>query len=255
MTRNYMNKYLVFFLVISLTTLSSCNKKLIRWTGKAKSSLSVHNFDFQYLQARSKIKFDSPDQHLSSSAIIRMKKDSVIWVSVSPALGFEAARALITPDTLLFVNRINKEYYAYNYQSLSKQIHFKVDFEMIQSAIIGNLILPREPEDEVEKKENTFVLTQHFPPYVLRSAINAKSMRPESVMAEEMSKGNSMAIDYKEFQWVKDQAFPFATLISIVNKTDKGPQTTKIDIHHSKVEIEENAIKFPFSIPGKYEQQ
>ena len=31
---------------------------------------------------------------------VRMAKDSVIWMSISPALGVEAARILLTPDSV-----------------------------------------------------------------------------------------------------------------------------------------------------------
>ena len=31
---------------------------------------------------------------------VRMARDSVIWMSISPALGVEAARVLLTPDSV-----------------------------------------------------------------------------------------------------------------------------------------------------------
>ena len=75
---------------------SSCGKKLLP-TSSIEEEYALEKFDFEYLQAKSKISFSSPDKSLSSSANIRMKKDSIIWISVSPIFGIEAARGFISP--------------------------------------------------------------------------------------------------------------------------------------------------------------
>ena len=41
---------------------------------------------------------------------IKNRKDSIIWLSASGPFGIEIIRAQLTPDSIYFVNRINKTY-------------------------------------------------------------------------------------------------------------------------------------------------
>ncbi|HAR20844.1 MAG TPA: DUF4292 domain-containing protein, partial [Cytophagales bacterium] len=45
----------------------------------------------------------------SSPLTIRIRKDSVIWISVNPALGIEVVRALITKDSIFVIDKIHKD--------------------------------------------------------------------------------------------------------------------------------------------------
>ena len=42
---------------------------------------------------------------------LRIQSDSLIWLTFSPALGIEAARVLLTNDSVKFINRLNKTYF------------------------------------------------------------------------------------------------------------------------------------------------
>ncbi|RYG21494.1 MAG: DUF4292 domain-containing protein, partial [Chitinophagaceae bacterium] len=42
--------------------------------------------------------------------LIRIEKDKKIWVSVTAIAGIEVARAVITPDSLLLRDNLNKTY-------------------------------------------------------------------------------------------------------------------------------------------------
>jgi hypothetical protein len=73
---------------------------------------------------------------------IRMKKDSIIWLSVT-GVGLEVARGIITPDSIVFMDKIHKDYFVFNYEQLSKQYNFDLNFALLQSVIIGNLPFER----------------------------------------------------------------------------------------------------------------
>jgi hypothetical protein len=73
-------------------------------------------------------------------ATVRMRKDSVIWLSISPALGIEVFKAKITPDSLMFVSKIpdNRYYYMGRFESLSEIVKTDLDFDMLQELLVGN---------------------------------------------------------------------------------------------------------------------
>lgn len=229
---------------------SSCGKKLLP-TSSVDEEYALERFDFDYLQAKSKIRFSSPDRNLSSSASIRMKKDSIIWVSVSPIFGIEAARGFISQDTIVFMDRVNKDVYRYNYQSLSNALNFDIDFEMIQSIILGNQVFDFKGDDNFSKRAGELKIGQKRGRFELETLASSKNRKVENVKVREIPDGSKMEIIFSEFNIVADQAFPFITNVEIIAKGTE--ESTQVEINHSKVEVSDSPISFPFSVPGKYE--
>ncbi|MGJ3233671.1 DUF4292 domain-containing protein [Marivirga sp.] len=229
---------------------SSCGKKLLP-TSSVEEEYALERFDFDYLQAKSKIRFSSPDRNLSSSASIRMKKDSIIWISVSPVFGIEAARGFISQDTIVFMDRVNKDVYRYNYQSLSNALNFDIDFEMIQSIILGNQVFDFKGDDNFSKRGGELKIDQKRGRFELETRASSKNRKVENVKVREIPDGSKMEIIFSEFNIVADQAFPFNTNVEIIAKGTE--ESTQVEINHSKVEVSNSPISFPFSVPGKYE--
>ncbi|SMG33960.1 protein of unknown function [Marivirga sericea] len=231
---------------------SSCGKKLLP-TSSIEEEYALEKFDFEYLQAKSKIRFSSSDRNLSSSASIRMKKDSVIWISVSPVFGIEAARGYISQDTIVFMDRVNKDVYRYNYESLSNALNFEIDFQMVQSIILGNQVFDFQREDNFSKRSGELKIDQKRGRFELETFASSKNRKVKNVKVREIPDGNRMEIIFSEFNIVASQAFPFRTNVEILSKGTKGEESTQIEINHSKVEVGDSPMSFPFSVPGKYE--
>src|SRR6056297_340448 len=47
-----------------------------------------------------------PDQSNSFRATLRIRRDSAIWASISPALGIEVFRLLCTQDSVLYIDKM-----------------------------------------------------------------------------------------------------------------------------------------------------
>lgn len=71
---------------------------------------------------------------------LRMRKDSIIWASISPALGIEVIRFVATKDTLKFIDRIHNTYFVGGYDTLSKMLNTEIDLEILQSLLVGNSV-------------------------------------------------------------------------------------------------------------------
>ncbi|HAA13443.1 MAG TPA: DUF4292 domain-containing protein, partial [Cytophagales bacterium] len=132
------NKMLFAGLLLAVT-FSACKRPPS--TSDSFKPLAVATVDVDQLSMRSKVKFSDPSMSITANTQLRMKKDSVIWISIT-AMGFEAARAYITPDTMLLVNKLNREVITYNFERLSRQMNFPVSFELIQASLLGNLAKP-----------------------------------------------------------------------------------------------------------------
>ncbi|UII27740.1 DUF4292 domain-containing protein [Fulvivirga maritima] len=250
-----MNK-LPLILIVSLLIFSSCSKKTtgIKWNFLDKNKLDVQQVDFDYFSGKARIDFKNGDTDLKAKANIRIRKDSVIWISFS-AVGIQGARCLINQDSITIMNMMKKEYSVFNYDSLSKQFNFEINYATIQAIALGNLVVPRSKNDEVEKKEDFYLLKQKQGHIDVDNYVNSKTMKVERIQMTEKGSKNTAEMKYSDFQMLEKHAFPYSGLVSILYSTKKGTLNTVIELEYSKAEIEDKELKFPFSIPNKYERK
>lgn len=98
----------------------------------------------QYHHLGMKVEGDviAAEEETSFKANIRISKDSAVWLSLSPALGIEVARALITEDSLRLLSKIpdNKFGYISSITEIENWIHFDIDLADLQSILLGQPI-------------------------------------------------------------------------------------------------------------------
>ena len=150
-----MNKFFVAsILILCCIIFSDCQRKHLKQIAtsaqvkkkKRKTYTNTQKADFRYLTTKSKIEFTDGLVQFTANATIRVAKDSVIWVSVSPALGVEVLRCLITKDSVFVINKFQKEYYIYSHKQLTEKLKFDINFNLVQSVFLGN-----PPYAEVEE--------------------------------------------------------------------------------------------------------
>ena len=102
--------------------------------------LKKNELQFDWLSLKADAKAVVDEKSNSFKVNIRIRKDSLIWISVSSIMGVEAARAEITPDTIKIMDKINSVYYISDIDSLSEKFDVDADFETLQSLLVGNSI-------------------------------------------------------------------------------------------------------------------
>ena len=106
-----------------------------RWncvTGKVALNLNVEN-----------------RKNMKLSATLRMKKGEVIQLSVAPFLGIEVARLEISPDRILVVDRLHKQYVEVSFGELNRMTNLNLSFNMVQSLFLNEIFLPGKETLEV----------------------------------------------------------------------------------------------------------
>jgi len=257
-----MNRYLLVWIGTALLLITACSKRSLSFKdAEVVEDFAIDNVDFQYFSTSSKIKFENEDRNLSATANIRLKKDSIIWVSLTPGFGIEAARGIITQDSIIFINRIDKAYSAYNFEELSQKFNFDIDFNLLQSVILGNMPVNPDENDLVRKESGFFVVRQEKGPVTINNYVNARSLKLERVAMLDQSRergekrNNTLMLRYDNFQQLEDQIFPFENFVSLNYRQNGEQRRTEVDIQHKKASITNDALRFPFSVPEKYEQK
>ncbi|WP_247232369.1 DUF4292 domain-containing protein [Telluribacter sp. SYSU D00476] len=223
----------------------------------SKININVEEINFSYLLARSKFSFKSRTQNIDNANVnLRVKKDSLIWLSVTGA-GFEVARGIITPDSIVFIDKFHKEYFVFTYPQISRQFNFELSFPLIQSLIVGNLPLPREPDQKVRREKDYLLLRQKEGRIMIDNYIGENTRKLKRLQAVEQPSRNSLTLDYEDFQQLSNYLFPYTSLITLDVKSPQDQQyyQTVIRIKHNKVELTDSSPGFPFNIPSSYKRK
>lgn len=94
--------------------------------------------DFEYFSAKAAVDVKTPRQSNSFRATLRIRRDSAIWVSVSPAMGIEVFRLVCTTDSVLYIDKLKKEYFRGTYQKLNELSNSDLDYFALQDLLLGN---------------------------------------------------------------------------------------------------------------------
>jgi hypothetical protein len=220
------------------------------------------DIQFKWFTARLNANADIDSKANSFNANLRIKRDSVIWMSISPALGIEVARVFITPDSLKFINRINNTYFKGDYRYLNSLLQIESNFQMIQAILLGNSYLHYKDEkyfSEVEygdwvistlnkrkiKRETELEIPQIVTQEIWYSLLRKKIFRMEM---QDFRPQRKFSVEYKSFIEVEGQMAP--TELSIIANAAKN---LRISLQYSKTSIDKE-VNLPFSIPENYEK-
>ena len=225
--------------------------------GIDEARANVAEIDFDYLTAKSKISFKSPEQSIDNASVnIRVRKDSLIWVSISK-LGIEAVRGLISRDSITILDKIHHEYSVYDYPTLSKQFNFAMNFDLLQALIVGNLPLPKRPAQKVKNERDYLLLRQSEGKVLVENYIGEDDRKLKKLMVTEQPTKNTLRLDYEDFSSLNNFLFPYTSLVTLdyQSKTDGQFYQTLLRIKHSKVELIDKNPGFPFTIPASYQRR
>ena len=246
-----MNKSILYLLVVWVLA-SSCSKKFALFSTNP-DQFNLNNIEYEYLSLKSKLRYEDQDNKHKGTANVRIKNDSIVWFSITPGMGIEAARGVVLKDTMKIVDRINKQYTIESIQQLSRKVHIEMDLKMLESILIGNLIWPIEEDDEITRSKGLFSVSKKHGNLTVTNYIGATSKKLEKIEAVSDSSASTLEISYSDFMIVSEKVIPKKIDISI--KYTSGPDNTQkisnITIEHAKVEIDKK-LKFSFSIPKKY---
>ncbi len=87
------------------------------------NQLKANRIAYNTFSAKVNIDYrDAADKNYNVNAIIRMYRDSAIWISANAVLGIEALRVLITKDSVKVLNKLEKTYSARSVDYLQRLV-------------------------------------------------------------------------------------------------------------------------------------
>lgn len=238
-----------------MVALQSCGKKIFSFRSNLKEEYRVEELQFEYLSSRTKFKFKSAKDKTRANAHIRIRKDSLIWFSLTPGVGIEAARGMITQDSMVIIDKINKQVLRYSFEKLSQEFNFEFSFDLFQSVLIGDMPIAVSTADDVVDRGGKFVITQRVGTLYVDNIIDDKTRKLENLVASTSANDNTLTLKYSEFKELDAKPFAFQAQMILDYLVEGKRDQATIDIEHKRVQIEEKELKFPFIIPDSYERK
>jgi len=217
-----------------------------------REEIKIDQVDFEYLSIKSKIEFVEAGNKKNATAVIRLKKDSILWFNLSGTLGVQGLRGLLTEDSILIVNRVEKEYYTMTYKELSQEFNFDIDYSLIQAMILGEMPVSEQEGETITQEGNRYIIHQGIDDKYVDNYINTTTRKVTEVQILETDTENSLKLLYGDFRDVSGHLFPFSNLVLLLHTNEFGELETKVTINHSKVRFSDKALNFPYSVPKKY---
>ena len=72
------------------------------------------------------------------SGQLRMRRDSIVWLSVTATMGVEVLRAKVSNDSVWVLNRMEKTYLAEPLDSLCAKLGMSLSLPLVQTLLLDN---------------------------------------------------------------------------------------------------------------------
>jgi hypothetical protein len=181
-------------------------------------------------------------------AVIQFRKDSAILLVVRK-FGFEGGRALITPDSFFFINRLQQEYDAKPLSVLAERFNLPARFDLIQDLIIGNAMSLDAKGLEVNMNDSLAQLTSSYKTLDATYFLDKKNYELKKSEFNDAKQGSTMQMGYGEYRPLNQHSFSYKRNLEAKNKTAE----MSADLKFSEVEIDKPKV-IRFDIPKKYKR-
>ena len=262
----------MFFALLGLIMLNACHStKVVEDKAEAKHTavdsvfqlMQEHQFDYKWFSGKFSADYKQGDEKKSFSGQFRIRKDSVIWLSIYAAMNIEVFRIMITPDSIKMLNRLKKTYFSKGVNFINEQFNTDVDFDILQSLLMGVDFAYYETDkftlaiNENRYKLSTmgrgklkkYVKTQEDLEKVMvqNMWINPENFKIMKQSIKQVKSPNKKVIaTYEDFRPVGDQIFPFSIHFKVV---DEKPVI--LNMQYKNIIINQK-LSFPFKVPKKY---
>ena len=250
-------KKIVSLLILAL--MFSCKSKAVLAESSATNIIASdkiiqshynNKFDFSTLYIKANARYEDDKNSQSVTAEIKIKKDEKILVSIR-FLGITMAKALITPTSVQYYEKIGGKYFEGDFSLLSQWLGTDLDFNKIQNLLIGQAL-----DNLNESKYKATIVDKLYKLEDIKDATTKKTyfFEAENFLLKKQeiiqsSQERMLQINYPEYQKLGEKIVPLNFYIEAVQKKGK----TNINIDYKNITFNEE-FSFPYSVPDGYER-
>jgi hypothetical protein len=232
--------------VVVINPAESDSAKMVHET---LEKIQANHIDFKTFSAKVHVDYsDSKDKKYDFNTFIRIRKDSVIWVSIIAALGIEAFRVTITPDSIRILDKLNKTFDFKSLDYIQDVAKLPIDFKTLQDLLIGNPVY-LDSNIVAYKKETDMISMSMLGTFFKNLVtVDAKDFLLTNSKLDDVDivRSRSANLTYSDYGPAGKWRFSNSRIISITekNKLDIGMEFKQV--------VFDGPVEFPFNIPKNY---
>jgi hypothetical protein len=222
----------------------------IKKDNKAVEKHYENKLDFSTLYIKASAKYVDEKQSQNVTAEIKIEKDKQILVSVR-FLGITMAKALITPTTVSYYEKINSTYYEGDFTSLSKWLGTELDYSKVQNLLVGETL------DDLRKGKYVQTIVENLIRLEDEKSTNLKKtffLEPEKYLLQKEQISQSSENRMLEIKYSDNKVFNQGTLPTSIEINAIQPKgKTDINLNYNTISFNEE-LSFPYSVPSGYKK-
>lgn len=215
--------------------------------------LKANHINFTSFTSKVKVKYKDSKQHnYDFNAFVRIQKDSIIWISINAALGIEAFRVTITPDSVKVRDNLDKYVQFRSVEYIKEIVQLPLDYYTLQDLIVGNpVFLDSSNVLLYKERENSISLSTmgNFFKHLLTMRKDDYAVLHSKLDDVDAARNRTADFTYDDIGNLDGRLFSSKRNITVTEKN-------KIDIELEYKQVEFNKEQsYPFNVPRNYKQK
>lgn len=203
-------------------------------------------FNTLTLTGKGSTSIPASDVDMTFSYRINIMRDSLIWMRISK-FGIEAARALITKDSVYILDRLNQTLRVANYAPAEKLTGFEVDYGILEDLLLGNFHPIPVLLDVSGEARNPLVVYGEQAETRFSYTLDPLLLRLIRMEAVSVMKNLHSEILYGDFMEEVHMKIPKKGSITV-----SQPEKVSLTFDHNRVYVNPDNFSVGFSVPEGY---
>lgn len=206
----------------------------------------TNRIPYKTFSGKARIHVETPDAGNDFAAHFRVRKDSVIWVSVNLA-GIPVARVFVTQDSIYLIDYYHKDAKILPLSQVAKILPAAVNFASLQNLVLGEPLCDGEITDATEAGDSVS-LNVADTAYLQRIVYNtADSAMRNELLTTRKPNGPVVHAEYSAYEMITNRKIATNRVLHVQN----GDALYILEMNFSKMDFDEQ-LEYPFSIPKSY---
>lgn len=216
----------------------------------AIDKMNSYHINFKTFSAKVKVDYENnKGKQPDFTANIRMKKDEVIWLSLTAAFGIEGFRVMITKDSVHILDKLSNTYTVRPLSYLQEISSIPFDFNTLQDLIIGNPVFFNADSISAYRKiDNTVSLLSITNIFKHLLTLSSDDIITHSKLDDsDPTRNRTCDLTYEEYEMKNGVNFSNYRNIVISEKSK-----LEIQLKFKQFEINPMDQTYPFNVPKKF---
>ena len=196
---------------------------------------------------KAKIHFEGPESEQDFNANVRMKKDTAIWINITGLGGLvQAARVMITPDSFIMINYLQKEVTRLPLTDIAKVLPTKIEFSTLQNLLVGDQLRDGNIT-RAALLNDLLAITVEDTSYIQNITYKkTDSTMNTGVLRTRAANGPQATIQYNDYGDYSGHKISATRAVRI-----DGEHAYALDLNFSSIDFDQ-PVEMPFSVPRSF---